>query len=148
MMRRKKNFLYIGFAGSEYELQWLFFLGRDQNGSPRQNRIGSYWRPYAPIRYPMKLADHHACMWNSKKQGTLKALQKPWYKKTTDSNHGVLVAHDFLDQDFTCALLIRNGVSISALNRAIVAHRSPPSLTNRSDRGSQFCSYDYQKAIG
>ena len=32
----------------------------------------------------------------------LKALQKRRYKKTTDSNHGGLVAPNLLDQDFAC----------------------------------------------
>lgn len=32
----------------------------------------------------------------------LKALQKRRYKKTTDSNHGGLIAPNLLDQDFAC----------------------------------------------
>ncbi|MBB6262414.1 transposase InsO family protein [Paenochrobactrum gallinarii] len=32
----------------------------------------------------------------------LKALQKWRYKRTTDSNHAGLIAHNLLDQDFAC----------------------------------------------
>lgn len=116
----------------------------------------------------------------------LKALQKRRYKKTTDSNHGGLVAPNLLDQDFACdgpdqkwgvdisyiwtaegwlylAIVLdlfsrrivgwatsdrlKKDLALTALSRAIALRRPPPGLIHHSDRGSQYCSHDYQKIL-
>lgn len=116
----------------------------------------------------------------------MKALQKRRYKKTTDSNHGGLVAPNLLDQDFACdgpdqkwgvdisyvwtregwlylAIVLdlysrriigwetsdrlKKDLAISALKRAIVTRQPPRGLIHHSDRGSQYCSYDYRRLL-
>ena len=116
----------------------------------------------------------------------LKALQKRRYKKTTDSNHGGLVAPNLLDQDFACdgpdqkwgadisyistaegwlylAIVLdlfskrivgwatserlKKDLALTALSRAIALRRPPLGLIHHSDRGSQYCSLDYQKLL-
>ena len=116
----------------------------------------------------------------------IKALQKQRYKKTTDSDHGGLVAPNLLDQDFSCdgpdqkwgvdisyiwtregwlylAIVLdlcsrrivgwetsdrlKKDLAITALKRAIATRQPPPGLIHHSDRGSQYCSYDYRKLL-
>lgn len=116
----------------------------------------------------------------------LKALQKRRYKKTTDSDHGGLVAPNLLDQDFACdgpdqkwgvdisyvwtregwlylAIVLdlysrrivgwetsdrlKKDLAGTALKRAIATRQPPPDLIHHSDRGSQYCSHDYQKLL-
>ena len=116
----------------------------------------------------------------------MKALQKRRYKKTTDSDHGGLVAPNLLDQDFDCdgsdqkwgvdisyiwtregwlylAIVLdlysrriigwetsdrlKKDLAIAALKRAIAMRQPPPGLIHHSDRGSQYCSYDYRKLL-
>lgn len=114
------------------------------------------------------------------------ALQKPRFKKTTDSAHDRPVAPNLLDQDFSTsgpnekwgvdityvwttegwlylAIVldlfsrriigwavsdrITKALAITALNRAIALRTPPPGVIHHSDRGSQYCSHDYQKIL-
>lgn len=116
----------------------------------------------------------------------LKALQKRRYKKTTDSNHGGLVAANLLDQDFACdgpdqkwgadisyiwtaegwiylAIVLdlysrrivgwatsdrlKKNLALNALRRAIALRQPSPGLIQHTDRGSQYCSHDYQRLL-
>lgn len=116
----------------------------------------------------------------------LKALQKRRFKKTTDSNHGGLIAANLLDQDFGCdgpdekwgadisyvwtaqgwlylAIVLdlysrriigwavsdrlKKNLAMTALQRAIATRQPSPDLIHHSDRGSQYCSYDYQRLL-
>jgi len=116
----------------------------------------------------------------------MKALQKRRYKKTTDSDHGGLVAPNLLDQDFNCdgpdqkwgvdisyiwtregwlylAIVLdlfsrrivgwatsdrlKRDLAITALQRAIATRQPPTGIIHHSDRGSQYCSYDYRKLL-
>jgi len=116
----------------------------------------------------------------------MKALQKRRYKKTTDSDHGGLVAPNLLDQDFSCdgpdqkwgvdisyiwtregwlylAIVLdlfsrrivgwatsdrlKRDLAITALKQAIVTRQPPTGIIHHSDRGSQYCSYDYRKLL-
>lgn len=116
----------------------------------------------------------------------LKALQKRRYRKTTDSNHGGLVAANLLDQDFSCdgpdqkwgadisyigtnqswlylAIVLdlysrrivgwatsdrlKKDLALNALRRAIALRSPPPGLIQHPDRGSQYCSHDYQQLL-
>lgn len=116
----------------------------------------------------------------------LKALQKRRFKKTTDSNHGGLIAANLLDQDFSCdgpdekwgadisyvwtaqgwlylAVVLdlysrriigwavndrlKKDLAVTALQRAITTRQPSPDLIHHSDRGSQYCSYDYQQLL-
>jgi transposase InsO family protein len=42
---------------------------------------------------------------------------------------------------------ITKALAITALNRAIALRTPPPGVIHHSDRGSQYCSYDYQKIL-
>lgn len=116
----------------------------------------------------------------------LKALQKRRFKKTTDSNHGQVIAANLLDQDFSCecsdqkwgvdisyiwtaegwlylAIVLdlysrrivgwavsdrlKKDLALNALRRAIIMRQPQPGLIHHSDRGSQYCSDDYQKLL-
>ncbi len=39
---------------------------------------------------------------------------------------------------------LKKDLAITALKRAIVTRQPPPGLIHHSDRGSQYCSYDYR----
>ena len=92
----------------------------------------------------------------------MRILQKRRYKITTDSDHGGLVAPNLLDQDFDCDgpnqkwgvdisyIWTREGwsyLAITALQRAIATRQPPTGIIHHSDRGSQYCSYDYRKLL-
>jgi putative transposase len=99
----------------------------------------------------------------------MKALQKRRYKKTTDSDHGGPVAPNVLDQDFSAdgwlylAIVVdlhsrriigwatsdrmKKDLATMALRRAIALHGPPKDVVHHSDRGSQYCSADYQKIL-
>jgi transposase InsO family protein len=42
---------------------------------------------------------------------------------------------------------LKKGLALAALNRAITVRDPAPGLIHHSDRGSQYCSYDYQKLL-
>ena len=116
----------------------------------------------------------------------LKARQKQRFKRTTDSHHGLTVAPNLLDQDFTAkapdekwagdisyvwttqgwlylAVIIdlfsrrvigwatsdrlKKELALQALQKAITMRQPGPGVIHHSDRGSQYCSYDYQKLL-
>ena len=116
----------------------------------------------------------------------LKALQRRRYKKTTDSDHGGVVAPNMLDQDFTATApnqkwgvnisyiwtaegwlylaivldlysrriigwatsdRLKKDLALSALKRAIAIRKPPKGVIHHSDRGSQYCSGEYQKLL-
>lgn len=116
----------------------------------------------------------------------IKALQKRRYKKTTDSDHGGLVAPNLLDQDFACngpdqkwgvdisyvwtregwlylAIVLdlysrrivgwetsdrlKKNLAITALKRVVATRQPVHGLIHHSDRGSQYCSYDYSRLL-
>ena len=120
------------------------------------------------------------------RDNALKANQKRRFKKTTDSNHGGLIAANLLDQDFTCdrpdrkwgvdisyvwtaegwlylAIVLdlfsrriigwavsdrlKKDLALTALRRAISVRGPEPGLIHHSDRGSQYCSYGYQRLL-
>ena len=120
------------------------------------------------------------------RDNSMKALQKRRYRKTTDSDHGGLVAPNLLDQNFCCdspdqkwgvdisyiwtregwlylAIVLdlysrrivgwetsdrlKKDLAITALKRAIVIRQPAAGLIHHSDRGSQYCSYDYRKLL-
>lgn len=116
----------------------------------------------------------------------LKALQKRRYKRTTDSDHGGVVAANVLEQDFAATApnqkwgvdisyvwtaegwlylaivldlysrriigwatsdRLKKDLALSALQRAIAIRRPPRGVIHHSDRGSQYCSDEYQKLL-
>lgn len=42
---------------------------------------------------------------------------------------------------------LKKGLALAALNRAIAVRDPAPGLIHHSDRGSQYCSYDYQRLL-
>lgn len=42
---------------------------------------------------------------------------------------------------------LKQGLALQALNRAIALRNPPPGLIHHTDRGSQYCSHDYQKRL-
>ena len=42
---------------------------------------------------------------------------------------------------------MKRSLALSALQRAIILRRPPPGLIHHSDRGSQYCSYDYRRLV-
>jgi len=42
---------------------------------------------------------------------------------------------------------LKKSLALTALNRAIVMRNPAPGLIHHSDRGSQYCSHDYQKLL-
>ena len=120
------------------------------------------------------------------RDNALRANQKRRFKKTTDSDHGGLVAPNILGQDFTAtgpnqkwgvdisyvwtaegwlylAIVLdlysrrivgwavsnrlKKDLALRALNRAIALRRPAAGVIHHSDRGSQYCSHDYQKLL-
>lgn len=120
------------------------------------------------------------------RDNALKANQKRRFKKTTDSNHGGVIAANLLDQDFTCehpdqkwgvdisyiwtaegwlylAIVLdfyarrivgwatsnrlKKDLALTALHRAIITRQPDPGLIHHSDRGSQYCSDEYQRLL-
>lgn len=131
------------------------------------------------------LVGHHRVARVMRDNG-IRALQKRRYKKTTDIDHGGLVAPNVLDQDFACdgpdqrwggdnsyvwtregwlylAIVLdlysrrivgwetsdrpKKDLAITALKRAIATQQPAPGLIHHSDRGSQYCFYDYRKLL-
>jgi putative transposase len=99
----------------------------------------------------------------------LKANQKRRFKKTTDSDHGGPVAANLLDQDFACdgpdqkwgvdisyvwtaegwlyLAIVLDFFSRRIVGRALATRQPPAGLIHHSDRGSQYCSDDYQRLL-
>ena len=94
------------------------------------------------------------------------------YKVTTDSNHNYNIAPNLLKQDFTATepnqkwagdisyIWTREGwvylavsnrmkrdLAIRALKMAIALRRPPKGCIHHTDRGSQYCSNEYQKLL-
>ena len=42
---------------------------------------------------------------------------------------------------------LKRNLAVEALRRAVTLRQPPPGLIHHSDRGSQYCSYDYRKAL-
>jgi putative transposase len=117
------------------------------------------------------------------RENGLKARQKRRFKRTTDSHHGLPVAPNLLDQDFSAArpnqkwnadisyvwtsegwlylavvldLFARRVVgwavsdrlhkelALEALRKALAIRQPGEGLTHHADRGSQYCSLEYQ----
>lgn len=120
------------------------------------------------------------------RENGMKARQKRWFKRTTDSMHAFPVAPNLLDQDFAATgpnqkwgadlsyVWTREGwlylavvidlfarrvvgwatsdrlhkeLALSALRRAIAVRRPPAGLIHHADRGSQYCSIEYQAKL-
>lgn len=153
-----------------------FTASRETYGSPRMHaELKADGVTVGRHRVARLMRDNH-----------LKAYQKRRYKRTTDSQHGGLVAPNLLDQDFSApapnrkwgtdisyvwtvegwlylAIVldlhsrrivgwatsdrITKELAITALKRAITVRQPPPGLIHHSDRGSQYCSDDYQKVL-
>mgnify|MGYP002132712089 CR=1 FL=1 len=85
------------------------------------------------------------------RENDLKARQKRRFKRTTDSQHAWPVAPNIIDQDFAAAGPDEKwGADISYVwtregcDRPV---RPPEGLIHHSDRGSQYCSIDYQSVL-
>ena len=42
---------------------------------------------------------------------------------------------------------LKKDLALEALDRAFILRQPPPSLIHHSDRGSQYCSYEYRKRL-
>lgn len=149
--------------------------------------LGSYGRP----RMTMELKEAGLDV-GERRVGRLMRLNgiKPVrtrkHKVTTDSNHRLGVAANWLDGDFVAAApnqkwagdityiwtlegwlylavildlhsrrvvgwavsdRMKKGLAIRALEMAVRLRNPPPGCMFHSDRGSQYCSYDYQKKL-
>jgi transposase InsO family protein len=78
------------------------------------------------------------------------------HKVATDSHHRLGVAANWLDGDFVVAASnqkwavsdrMKKDLTIRALDMAVRLRNPPPGCMFHSDRGSQYCSYDYQKKL-
>jgi transposase InsO family protein len=88
----------------------------------------------------------------------LKALQKRRYKKTTDISYiwtaeGWLYLAIVLDLysrriiGWATSDRLKKDLALNALRRAIAVRQPSPGLIQYTDRGSQYCSYDYQRLL-
>jgi len=46
-----------------------------------------------------------------------------------------------------CSDRLKKGLALEVLDRAVVLRQPPPGLIHHSDRGSQYCSYDYRERL-
>lgn len=86
----------------------------------------------------------------------LKARQKRRFKKTTGSNHDGPVAPNHLNQDFAAtgpdqkwaaSDRLKKDLALCALRRAVALRQPRTGILHHSDRGSQYCSYDYRRML-
>mmetsp|Transcript_22040 Transcript_22040/g.10427 ORF Transcript_22040/g.10427 Transcript_22040/m.10427 type:complete len:162 (+) Transcript_22040:608-1093(+) len=71
------------------------------------------------------------------------AKQKKKFKATTDSSHDLPLAPNLLEMSNR----LKKELVINALRMAIWRRRPRPGLIFHSDRGSQYCSNDFQKML-
>ena len=153
-----------------------FCLSRETYGSPRM---------HADLIEDGIIAGRHRIA-RLMRDNNLEARQKRRFKKTTDSDHGGLIAPNYLDQDFAATApnqkwaadisyiwttegwlylaivldlfsrriiewavsdRLKKDLALSALRRALVLRRPKTGILHHSDRGSQYCSYDYQRIL-
>lgn len=72
------------------------------------------------------------------------------FKATTNSNHKFAVAKNILNRDFSTNKpneKMTKELVINALNDAYTRAGKPSGFILHSDRGSQYCSHDYQYLI-
>lgn len=72
------------------------------------------------------------------------------FKATTNSNHKFTVSKNILNRDFSTNKpneKMTKELVINALNDAYTRAGKPTGVILHSDRGSQYCSHDYQYLI-
>ena len=82
----------------------------------------------------------------------VEAKQKKKFKATTDSKHDLPVAPNLLERNFevsgwSMSNRITKKLVIDALQMAAWRRRPEDGLIFHSDRGSQYCSNDFQKML-
>ena len=131
--------------------------------------LGSYGRPRMTEELKeIGLDVGHRRVGRLMRQNGISVVRTRKHKVTTDSNHKFNIAPNLLDRDFAAEqpnqkwagdisyvwtregwlyLAVILDLAIRALNMAI-AFRSPSKgCIHHTDRGSQYCSHDYQKIL-
>ena len=133
--------------------------------------LGSYGRPRMTEELKeLGLNVGHRRVGRLMKCNDISAVRTRKYRVTTDSDHTFNIAPNLLERDFTadrpnqkcpCGAAARRlsgnswavsnrlkrDLAVRALTMAINLRQPPPGCLHHTDRGSQYCSHDYQKLL-
>jgi len=105
--------------------------------------LGSYGRPRMTEELKeIGLDVGHRRVGRLMRQNGISVVRTRKYKVTTDSDHKFNIAPNLLDRDFTADQPDQKWAGMA------IAFRQPPKgCIHHTDRGSQYCSHDYQKIL-